>query len=207
MYKAQLSEIRQNNTDPNHYTVDNVGEAAELLLKVKPLGVPVKIIQLCKEMGFNIYQQDLPSEICGYIAIDGELKDKLGSDKIISVNENESNKRRRFTVAHELGHYLFNFDPATQLEFFNKFERNPNEDDTNEATSDEECIANRFAAELLMPKEIFTKKYTEYVQNAAKTLDNLYEIKQQLSDDFLVPPKAVQKRIDELELDALQGEQ
>ena len=185
MYKAAINEIRK-----KQYTVDTVEEAARTIYNVQAEGVPVKIIEICQKMGFSIFKQELPEDICGYIVIDGELKEKFATDRIISVNEEESNKRRRFTVAHELAHFLFDFDPANNIRFYNAFEHDHEEkDDSNEKR------ANRFAAELLMPKNEFIEKYNEMYEKHSGSSEQLYETVQELSDLFLVPPKAVELRI------------
>lgn len=184
MYRQAINEIRQET-----YTVDTVHGAAERIHAVKSTGTPVKIIELCKNMGFSVFQQDLPKQICGYIAIDGELKERFETDRIITVNMNESNKRRRFTVAHELGHFLFDFDPNS-IQFYNAFEH-----DHDESQAPNEDLANRFAAELLMPADKFKKEYNRLYRKYSGSSEQLYETIQALSDLFLVPPKAVEMRI------------
>lgn len=184
MYRQAINEIRQ-----EKYTVDTVHTAAQKILNIKAVGIPVKIIEICKNMGFSVFQQNLPKNICGYIAIDGELKDRFGTDRIITVNMNESNKRRRFTVAHELGHFLFDFNP-NGIQFYNAFEHDHEENDVPS-----ESLANRFAAELLMPEDKFRKEYRKIYDNHSGSSEQLYETIQDLSDLFLVPPKAVEMRI------------
>lgn len=187
MYTQAIDNIRR-----NKYTLDNVKKAAEEILSIGTPCIPVKIIDICQKMGFSIFQQELSKQMCGYIAINGEFKEKLGTDRIISVNKKEFPKRRRFTVAHELGHFLFNFDP-NKIEFYNAFEISHIEgnDDPNE------LLVNRFAAELLMPQKEFTQKYYELMKKNKSSSEQLYETIQELSDLFLVPPKAVQRRIEE----------
>lgn len=186
MYKQAIDAIRK-----EKYNVDTVGKAATLLLSVKNAGIPVKIVEMCTAMGFAVYRQALPKEMCGYIVIDGELKDQFETDRIISVNENESNKRRRFTVAHELGHFLFDFTPDT-IQFYNAFERDHDMHD-----DEKEILASRFAAELLMPKDIFIREYRREYNDRAGSSEQFYETIQELSDIFLVPPKAVERRVKE----------
>ena len=184
MYRQAIKEIRQ-----QKYTVNTVHTAAQKIHAIKAVGTPVKIIEICKNMGFSVFQQILPKKICGYIAIDGELKDRFGTDRIITVNMNESNKRRRFTVAHELGHFLFDFDP-NGIQFYNAFEH-----DHDETETPSESLANRFAAELLMPADKFKKEYDRIYRDHSGSSEQLYETIQDLSDLFLVPPKAVEMRI------------
>ena len=181
IYSNIVNEIRSQN-----YTQDNVEDAANKLLEVQNnVDPPIKIIDICQNLGFSVYQQELPEDICGYIMINGELKDNFDTDKIISVNSNESNKRRRFTVAHELGHYLFDFDPNESIQYFDMFEIDHLNGDWQEDR------ANRFAAELLMPKTAIKSKYYE-LKGEGK---NLYDVVQRISDYFLVPPKAVEVRL------------
>lgn len=181
MYKDIINEIRK-----KKYSKDNVKEAANRILSITDDGVPVKIVDICNQMGFSVYRQKLPQEICGYIMINGELKDKFQTDRIISVNAQESNKRRRFTVAHELAHYLFDFNPEQDIQYFNKFEVD------HEEGKPEEDLANRFAAELLMPEAEMRKRFAELKSDKN---NSYYDIVQALSDIFLVPPKAVEVRI------------
>ena len=186
MYAEAIREIRNLPLSP-----DAPKLAAEKILNVeKKNSFPIPIIKICTNMGFKIYTQELPSNIGGYIVIDGELKERFQSDRIISVNCEESSMRRRFTVAHELGHFLFDFDPNESILFYNAFEQDHAEGENR----DEELRANRFAAELLMPEAEFVKKFQEY---KVAYRDQLYDIVQALSDYFLVPPKAVKRRISE----------
>lgn len=184
MYKQAINEIRNES-----YTEETVHNAAKKIHDVKATGTPVKIIEMCNNMGFSVFLQDLPKKICGYIAIDGELKDRFATDRIISVNMNESNKRRRFTVAHELAHFLFDFNP-NDIDFYNAFEH-----DHDESEDTRESLANRFAAELLMPAEKFKQEYDKVFHKYDGSSEQLYETIQELSDLFLVPPKAVEMRI------------
>lgn len=192
MYDKTVNEIRYDikellGNEP--IPVDTIKKAANALLDAGNLKqAPVKIINLCKNMGFSIYMQELPSTVCGYIMISGELREDFNTDRIISVNEMESAKRRRFTVAHELGHFLFYFDPSRSIEFYNAFE-------TDGKTSPEEDACNRFAAELLMPEDIFCAAYDRAKAIYKDAADAYYNIVHYLSEEFLVPPKAVDWRI------------
>ncbi len=60
---------------------------------------------------------------------------------VIGVNTNHPDVRQRFTLAHELGHYLSGHDDWRIVE------------ETFDKDSAKEQEANRFAAELLMPTD------------------------------------------------------
>lgn len=84
---------------------------------------------------------------------DGKIR-KLGEDNFeISVSPFQSNERRNFTIAHELGHLFLNMGfetndakwTAQNVEYY----RNGN--------SDLEYQANEFAVAFLMPKDEYIK--------------------------------------------------
>ena len=63
--------------------------------------------------------------------------------------------RRRFTAAHELGHFVLHKDRMAG------FIADADISETDEANGDMEREANRFAAELLMPKEVIEARAEE----------------------------------------------
>jgi len=70
----------------------------------------------------------------------------------IWVRRDESETRRRFTIAHEIGHHLLHSDGATVLC------RPVDVDQADEAARAKERQANRFAAELLMPEPLVRER-------------------------------------------------
>ena len=96
--------------------------------------------------------------------IDGKIERK-GENFIITLNENISNdKRKKFTLAHELGHLFIH------MGFLNPEQWN-NETEFVDSTfyrqgySREEYEANEFAAALLMPAHEFIKKAKDFSFN------------------------------------------
>lgn len=85
-YRQVIDEIRQ-----EVYTVGTVSAAAQKIHGIA--SVPVKIIEICQNMGFSVFQQGLPKKVRGYVVVDGELKDRFGTDRVISVNMYESTKK------------------------------------------------------------------------------------------------------------------
>ena len=116
---------------------------------------PVPIIEILKALGFRIFEQEYKEEdreLSGFIAIDNEYRNKFGTDKIISLNTADNQGHTRFTLAHELSHYIFDFNPRVMASYSNPYI-------TYEADKPIEKDANRFAANLLMPEKIFIKEY------------------------------------------------
>lgn len=74
----------------------------------------------------------------------------LPRDYEIWVRRDESQSRRRFSVAHEVGHWVLHVPGAARAVFCRTSDVRPDADD---ALQRRERAANRFAAELLMPQE------------------------------------------------------
>lgn len=73
--------------------------------------------------------------------VSGTIVDQRGF-VVIGVNSNHPKVRQRFTIAHELGHFFAGDDLAAQII-----------DDVFDRPTDKEREANKFAAELLMPRD------------------------------------------------------
>lgn len=113
---------------------------------------PVDIEKMLKILGVELYFDDF-DEIQG-IAYGSEGK------RTIIVNRNLSMTRRRFTIAHELGHILIPRPRKDRL-FMDKiipFGKQVSQ-------SPIEISANRFAAEILMPKPMVDKLWEKYSTN------------------------------------------
>jgi Zn-dependent peptidase ImmA (M78 family) len=127
----------------------------------------------------------------------------------ILVNAEDSLPRRRFTAAHELGHYLLHFLP--RLQAARDVETYLIQDDNGETVREEdkpasdkalslpemERQANRFAAELLMPEAVCrtaTELYAARFQTTPRFLEH------QLAGDLLVSREAMRWRLRSLHL-------
>ena len=73
--------------------------------------------------------------------VSGTIVDQKGF-MIIGVNSNHAAVRQRFTIAHELGHFLLGHELGEKII-----------DDVFDRPTDKEKDANEFAAQLLMPTD------------------------------------------------------
>ncbi len=90
---------------------------------------------------------------------DGSIQ-KTGDSFVIKVSSFQDERRRRFTIAHELGHLFLHMGFRTCDEIW----QSSKEVYYREGTSEQEYQANEFAASLLMPKKEFLdvfKRYTD----------------------------------------------
>lgn len=124
--------------------------------------------------GLQIKRMDLGDEASGFL---NELDDHW----CIFINKYENIRRQRFTIAHELAHYILHKNKKNLAKDFIFFR--------DENNNDEEKEANEFAAELLMPEE----RVKDYIKNGCNTI-------KLLADKFNLSTPAVRYRAYKLKL-------
>jgi Zn-dependent peptidase ImmA (M78 family) len=109
---------------------------------------PVKLGKLARELGVSdIKVSSMRTGVSGQIM-------REGSHYVIRINRNEARERQRFTIAHELAHFLLHRDII---------DRSPDgiTDNVLYRSGEPEQIeydANRLAADLVMPMSLVEKK-------------------------------------------------
>lgn len=192
MCKNEITKIRSDEELRN-----NIPACAKLILNAFKVdfslgGVP--IVKILNSLGIKTFQKKMvPRKLSAYISIDPEYFERYGTCKIACVNSSDNIGHKRFALAHELGHYIFDYDEDNELTYINTYIADDNIDD------DEEKRANLFAANLLMPEDIF-KSEAERIKgevNGSKpdTITNL-------AMKFEVSPSAVIKRMQEVGLES-----
>lgn len=134
------------------------------------------------------------NQISGMLSISDANTKKNLSKNLILLNEKDNVGHQRFTVAHELAHFIFDSVAYNNTDYYEAYYVADSLADTNLTLR--EYRANKFAAELLMPKRAFVIKYTAYKSlfQDLKFVDYLLHV------DFGVSETAVGKRIQELKL-------
>lgn len=105
--------------------------------------VPVKIGELARALGLEVKAATLSPGVSGMIK-----KANTPAGYEIKINRHESPLRQRFTIAHEIAHYLLHADAIGDGIEDSILYRSPKMGDRREAE------ANRLAAELLMPRKM-----------------------------------------------------
>ena len=118
--------------------------ARELLLKLDIKNVPIYPRKIARELGIFVHEREAES---GY---DGYLMCANGAWGIMINSSIKSKARRRFTVAHELGHYCISHHGKDNYQCFRK-----DISATSSSVRQDEREANEFAVELLMPDSSF----------------------------------------------------
>jgi Zn-dependent peptidase ImmA (M78 family) len=111
---------------------------------LKMLGIkdaPVDVIQVAKVVGFTVLQYPFAETTSGVTFIEGDVK-------AIGVNEAHARTRQRFSVAHELGHFL-----SGHTSYDHQAMHIEDRPEWLNPQNRQESEANDFAAELLMPEQ------------------------------------------------------
>jgi len=123
-------------------------------INIEPLDIKALASLLC----IRIRYQDLDENISGSLKNENE-------SWVISVNSSHHERRQRFTMAHELGHYFLHRNNNTEF--------NDNEFFRSSQMDRIEYEANNFAGALLMPRCSFMS----HIENKnARTYDDLANI-------------------------------
>lgn len=113
--------------------------------------IPVPVVDIAKKLGLDIYEIEMPELEAGRIP--SAALDKLdGNNWIIALSQKDHHTRKRFSIAHEIGHFLLHKD-LPFIDFFPGGETFYREGVKDEKLENLEKEANYFAANLLMPKE------------------------------------------------------
>jgi Zn-dependent peptidase ImmA (M78 family) len=131
----------------------------------------VPVISITKALGIEIQSENVEDRLSGFL-----VRNTASGKAVIGVNKGHSKARKRFTIAHELGHYLLHEGELVHFDAERPgFRVNLRSDGSD---SDMEREANLFAAELLMPAKFLER------DSRIKKLDLLDE---KSSTDILAP--------------------
>ena len=110
------------------------------ILKTFSSDIPVKVGALADALGLKVVVATLPMNISGLIQPEAD------AGFVIKVNRFESKERQRFTIAHEIAHYLIHRDKIDAGVVDSVLYR-------SKLSSRTEAEANRLAADIVMPRQ------------------------------------------------------
>jgi Zn-dependent peptidase ImmA (M78 family) len=121
--------------------------ALEVLAETRMLRMPVPVERVALALDLFLEEIELGDDVSGVLVVENGVG-------TIGYNRAQSRVRQRFTIAHEIGHFVLHRD-SSQL-FIDKhytavYRRNRRGDDEPDIR---EVEANRFAAGLLMPESL-----------------------------------------------------
>lgn len=160
--------------------------AAEVLKDSGVTSRPVPVDIIAQQKGIALRYMPLDDSLSGMIFMHEDTP-------TIVVNSLHHPNRRRFTVAHELGHFELHMAAiGTDVHVDKRFLAR----DTNSSTGFDvkEVEANRFAAELLVPREMLV----EELRGRTVDLEMDDELLGELADTFGVSKQMMTIRVGEL---------
>lgn len=150
------------------------------------LSLPVKVDKIIRKQGIKLIPYEMGDDVSGILIIEH-------NNSTIGYDKNESKVRQRFTMAHELGHFMLHKDGELFVDKGFKTMYRPSSNTPSDQW--QEWEANEFAACLLMPQNLLEEEF--------KKLEVDYEddswIKK-LADDFQVSLSAMSIRLSRLGL-------
>jgi len=162
--------------------------------RVKKAPIPVETV--VESMGIQLRTDEVEDRLSGFL-----VRSTDTGNAVIGVNASHAEGRRRFTIAHELGHYLLHEGEAVHFDGERPgFTVNlRNTEDFSAAATDMEREANLFAAELLMPARFLER------DSRIKRIDLLDDEESQnvlnaVADEYKVSVQALTYRLANLGL-------
>jgi len=149
---------------------------------------PVTLKPIAQKLGIELIEEDLGEELSGVLIKEDERV-------VIAVNADHHENRRRFTTAHEIGHFVLGH-PGEM--FVDKTLRQKaivvrRDGRSSEGTDRHEIEANRFAAELLMPKRLVEKEMTKRLSKHEQPSPE--KLVADLAEQFRVSRQAMEIRL------------
>jgi Zn-dependent peptidase ImmA (M78 family) len=165
--------------------------AEDLIQSHRVATAPVDVTALARELDLRVIKEALPEDVSGV------LLTRTGSPPTIVVNRAHHRHRQRFTVAHELGHFILGHHDQSQTGVhvdrgFRLVLRGPL---AAAGVDAREIAANRFAAALLMPEALVRH---EVAAQGSRPIDD--QAVEHLARTFAVSEQAMHIRLTALRL-------
>ncbi len=165
-----------------------ISTTVEELLNQNNIKVPPIVVEeLASALGVTIQYKPADDKLSGFL-----IRDLKNHRAVIGVNSSHPQNRKRFTIAHEIGHFLLHESEKVYMDGINNiFRVQHRNQDSSKGSSVEEKEANLFAAELLMPKKFLAKDLDN-----CSTLNLLDEEElKKLADSYQVSTQALTFRL------------
>lgn len=164
-------------------------KAEEFCTAQKITTSPVEIVKICNHMGLQVFEEYMEPGTSGLIVVDEQEWVKYGTNQFIVVNLAEAATRRRFTIAHELAHFVLHRNG--ELLFAHR------DTQGSDVCLKSENEANYFASIVLMPEQLVMERVTEISNGAWRELPDFILVKE-TAGFFAVSESAARVRLKHL---------
>ena len=152
----------------------HIEEKANKILKQLDLTVPISVEGIAQTLNIEIKKASDEE-----ISVSGLLYRKDGI-AYMAINSAEPEVRQRFTIAHEIGHFILHESKDIFIEY-----REKTKDNTIELKTNKEIEANHFSACLLMPREEIEKDVKKINNQISKNEIEILATKYKVSEDAM----------------------
>lgn len=131
--------------------------AEALVERLNIISAPVDVNVVARSLGLKIVYNDLGEEISGLLVThDGNSS--------ICIREGEPIVRQRFTIAHEIGHFVMRhqFEQDGQVHVDEEYKVTARSTAKTAGFDPKEVEANQFAAALLMPSRLLRQRASRF---------------------------------------------
>jgi Zn-dependent peptidase ImmA (M78 family) len=140
---------------------------------------PVNVVGIANELGIKVWEKEsLNPPVSGMIYLDKINGGKSGFS--IIVRKGDSLERKRFTVAHEIAHFILHKDKASGGITDDAMYRSG-------LSTREEAEANRLAADILMPYKLIRSLVSEGYKSMPALAEKLGVSKTAMSIRLNIP--------------------
>lgn len=155
---------------------------------------PVDVNVLARKLHANVIEAHHNDDaLSGFL-----LKQPGSSPAIIGINKSHSVTRRRFTIAHELGHLLLHSFDQVHVDRSGFSRLRLRDSRSSEGVDSEEVEANFFAVELLMPRGMLERDLEAYPDIDLHNEHSFEELLSTLAKKYRVSPQALNIRLVQL---------
>jgi Zn-dependent peptidase ImmA (M78 family) len=160
-------------------------EAQRVLQRLGVVEPPIPVERIAEFLGAELSYRPLEGDVSGLLYRDGDRA-------VIGVNALVARTRQRFTIAHEIGHFLLHKGHEVIVDKLVHVNLRSNAT-VPIASPEEEREANWFAAELLMPASLVRRLAREQV--GRQVLVSAPDLVSTLASRFAVSPQAMEYRL------------
>lgn len=145
--------------------IEKLSHEIQYFLKKHQLKTPINVWNIANELGLDVYLTESPKykSFSGNIVKDLTFGGKSGY--AIFINKEHNSNRQRFTIAHEIAHFLLHKDLIGNGITDNALYRSG-------LSSKVEIEANALAAEILIPIDLLE----EALRNDIQTIEELAKV-------------------------------
>lgn len=162
-----------------------VSEARELLAAQRVIKPPIDVEEIARSLGLKVVRQPFDGNLSGMLQ-------RQDGGAVVGVNSLHSKVRQRFTIAHEIGHFVLHRGRT----FIDEVRVDYRDERASAGTYRQEINANSFVAELLMPADMVRNAVTHLLDSGLDASES--EFVAVLADEFRVSSEAMSHRLTNL---------